>query len=238
MDTIKNRISSYWSQRAETFSAQRFREFESEKHALWLNEFKKYFPENQTLDILDVGTGSGFFALLLGGEHHRVVGIDLCEEMIAEARRCSEFLNIPAQFYAMDAENPDLRPESFDAIVTRNLTWTLPHLPEAYRNWHTLLKPGGILVNFDADYCREGKNQALPENHAHKNLAPSLMREYESIKDTLRAEQLPRPQWDIELLSQAGFHDIQVDCSVWKRIYHSFDEFYNPTPIFVITAQA
>ena len=31
----------------------------------------------------------------------------------------------------MDAEKPDFAPHSFDVLVTRNLTWGLPHLAEA-----------------------------------------------------------------------------------------------------------
>lgn len=238
MNAMKNRISAYWSQRAEQFSALRIREYESGKHALWINEFKKYIPGGKPLDILDVGTGTGFFALLLESEGHHVTGIDLCAEMIAEARRTAAALGVHASFRVMDAEQPALPPASFDAIVTRNLTWTLPHLGRAYHVWHTLLKPGGVLVNFDADYCREDNSQPLPANHAHKNISSALAREYEDIKDALRPSQRPRPAWDMELLAKAGFHDIQIDPSVWKRIYHDIDEFYNPTPIFTIAARA
>lgn len=238
MDRIKNRISDYWSQRAEQFSALRIKEYGSEKHILWLREFAKYIPVGKPLDVLDVGTGTGFFALLLEAEGHRVTGIDLCAEMIAEARKTADAFGSRANFHVMDAENPSLPTSSFDVIVTRNLTWTLPHLQEAYQSWHNLLRPGGILVNFDGDYCRESNSQPLPAEHAHKNISSGLMREYETVKDTLRPGQRPRPEWDIELLRAAGFHNIQVDHSVWKRIYHSRDEFYNPTPIFTITAAA
>ena len=223
MESMKARTAGYWSRRAEQFAGQRMREYCSDKHALWLEELHKYLPTGAPLSILDVGTGTGFFAMLLGAEGHRVTGIDLCADMIDQARK---------------TERPDLAPASFDAVITRNLTWGLPHLGEAYRAWHGLLRPGGVLVNFDADYCREDKNQPLPARHAHQDIGAELMAEYESLKEQLRPGQRPRPQWDRELLEEAGFRRIQVDLSVWKRIYSSFDEFYNPTPIFVITAQA
>ena len=138
----------------------------------------------------------------------------------------------------MDAAAPDFPAQSFDAIVTRKLTWCLPHLDQAYRKWHELLKPGGRLINFDADYCREEPPASLPEHHAHQDVGADLMREYERMKNILRPAQCPRPQWDLELLAAAGCSHITVDTGVWQRIYRKQDEFYDPTPGFVIAATA
>lgn len=238
MEEIKQRMTGYWTERVPTFSELRMKEFSSKMRRRWMTEFEKYIPMNTPLKILDLGTGTGFFCFLLGAEGHRTTGIDLTAEMIAEAKRTAEILGIPAEFAVMDAENPTFAPGSFDVLVTRNLTWGLPHLETAYRNWHSLLKPGGLLINFDADYCREKNDTPLPENHAHKGIPDHMKQEYEAFKEALKPVQQPRPQWDTELLKKAGFHDISVDEEVYKRIYAEFDEFYNPTPIFTITAKA
>ena len=66
---IKGRIARYWSKRAEGFETQRLREYESEKRERWLSEFRKYLPAGRRLRILDVGTGTGFFACLLAAEY-------------------------------------------------------------------------------------------------------------------------------------------------------------------------
>ena len=70
-----------------------------------------------------------------------------------------------------------------------------------------------------------------------KEIAPTLLEEYERLKEELRPLQRPRPQWDIQLLEAVGFHSIQVDTTVWQRVYGKQDEFYNPTPIFTIVAR-
>lgn len=238
MDGLKRRIARYWGLRMEKFSALRQKEFEDKKRSLWLAELKRALPQGKSLDVLDAGTGTGFFAFLLAAEGHRVTGIDLTPEMIDEAKRLAECLGLKIKFCVMDAEKPDLPPASFDAVVTRNLTWALPHLGDAYKNWRALLRPGGVLINFDADYCREEKPANLPENHAHRGIEPELMEEYERLKDELRPSQMPRPEWDVKLLEAAGFGGVGVDLSVWRRIYEKTDEFYNPTPIFMITARA
>ena len=59
---------------------------------------------------------------------------------------------------------------------------------------------------------------------------------YAHISDELRAVQRKRPAWDVALLTQAGFRDIQVDTAVSPRVYREIDRFYNPTPMFCVTA--
>lgn len=238
MEAIKGMMTSYWAERADTFSELRAREYQGYKRKLWTSELLRYLPENKKLNILDIGTGTGYFCFILGEYGHQMTGIDLTPEMIEDAKRTSSAIGIPAEFYVMDAEDPQLEPHSFDAIVTRNLTWQLPDMEKAYKKWHGLLKPGGILINFDADYCREHITEPLPENHAHKNVSAKLTQDYERMKEYLRHCQQPRPQWDVTLLEKAGFQEIVVDTDVWKRIYAEKDEFYNPTPIFTITARA
>jgi ubiquinone/menaquinone biosynthesis C-methylase UbiE len=239
MEQIKHRVTHYWSHRAEGFETQRLREFASEKRDRWLAEFRKYLPEGKPLRILDVGTGTGFFACLLAAEGHETVGIDLTPDMITHAGHMASVLGLNVPFHIMDAENPEFEPESFDVLMMRNLTWTLPHIEKAYHEWYKLLKPGGVLINFDADYSaalEEEEEKELPANHAHKLVPEYMKAENDAITMEIGAFHQPRPQWDVQLLAEAGFERIAVDMGVYKRIYAEIDEFYNPTPIFTIAA--
>lgn len=240
MKPLKQRITEYWAQRSDAFADLRMRELADPKRERWLAEFERYLPERQKpLRVLDLGTGTGYFAFLFAAEGHEAVGIDLTESMIEKAKEIAALLDLKADFHVMDAEEPDFEDESFDVLVTRNLTWTLPHLASAYHEWYHLLKPGGVLINFDADYANNLETMAednLPENHAHKQVPESLSAENEAITVEVGAYQQPRPQWDVQLLLQAGFSEIRVDNGVWKRVYQEMDEFYNPTPIFTIAA--
>ena len=159
--------------------------------------------------------------------------------MIEHAEHMAAVLGIDVRFQLMDAEEPEFEPESFDVLVTRNLTWTLPHIAKAYREWYKLLKPGGVLINFDADYYTALETEEeveLPENHAHKLVPDYMKAENDAITMEVGAYQMPRPQWDVQLLVEAGFERVSVDMGVYKRIYAEIDEFYNPTPIFTIAA--
>lgn len=217
--------------------ALRLDELNSNKRERWLYELHRYLPARRKLDILDIGTGTGFFSFLLAAEGHNVTGIDLTEEMIRGAKHSASMLGIHPAFMVMDAENPAFKPESFDAIVTRNLTSFLPNLPEAYKKWHRLLRKGGALINFDGDYHHDHYDVPLPENHAHKDLTAAQNAAYAHIESEMRALQQPRPNWDMALLAGAGYRDRRVDRGCWRRIYREIDKFYNPTPIFCITAR-
>lgn len=178
MTVLKKRITHYWSIRARAFADQRLRELDSPKARRWLEEIVPKLPEsadNKPLRVLDVGAGTGFFTFLLSPLGHEVVGIDLTPAMIAKAKELARHLNISAEFFVMDAEAPSFAPGSFDAVISRNLTWTLPNLERAYRAWAKLLRPGGVLINFDADYCREHCDE-LPNLHAHKDISPACWR--------------------------------------------------------------
>ena len=79
----------------------------------------------------------------------------------------------------LDAEKPEFPDATFDVVVSRNLTWTLPHAEEAYREWTRVLKKGGVLLNFDADYGHDDftrDEEKLPPEHAHCRLKEGLVR--------------------------------------------------------------
>ena len=241
---IKDRIINYWTQRSESFAKLRHEELHSYMSDLWLAEILKYLPP-KPCKILDVGTGSGFFAQLLAKYDHEVDGIDLTQSMIEQAnlslKQYSNY-NSKINFQVMDAENLAYADNTFDVVISRNLTWTLPHPQKAYQEWYRVLKPNGILLNFDADYGNEqfyqqsSVNHKLPPNHAHLKVQPQLMQECDLIKNSLEISHKLRPQWDLRILKQLNFQKISVDTTLGQRIYKFQDKFYNPAPVFLIYA--
>ena len=204
-----------------------------------MSELKKYLPEKKNLRILDVGCGTGFFTILLAKEGHQVTGIDLTPDMITHAKKLAEEEKADCQFAVMDAENPDFPDEEFDVIVSRNLTWTLPDAEHAYQEWFRVLKPGGVMINLDANYgaANFADTADLPENHAHHQIQDELMQECEDIKRQLPISSFLRPAWDLETLGRMGVEEFSFDLGISKRIYIEKDEFYNPTPMFLIFAK-
>ncbi|MCI6730911.1 MAG: methyltransferase domain-containing protein [Lachnospiraceae bacterium] len=235
---LKNRITAYWTKRSEGFAELKHKELHGEISDLWLAEIRKYIPQGKSLDILDVGTGSGFFSLLLAKQGHRLTGIDLTPSMIESAKKLAANHQIDADFMVMDAENLAFPDETFDVVISRNLTWTLPHPEQAYSEWLRVLKKGGIILNFDADYGNEktADFHELPTEHAHNTIGLEMMQENDRIKEKLSISRFLRPAWDVQTLLNLGIEKINVDTGVGKRIYKKKDIFYNPTPIFTLYA--
>lgn len=104
--TILERIKCYWEQRSDDFSRQSFAEMQNEKYDLWSKELKQIIGDRTALQILDVGTGSGYMALLLASSGHNVTGIDLCDNMIASAIDLRNKLKLDADFGKKDFAVP------------------------------------------------------------------------------------------------------------------------------------
>lgn len=234
-DSRKERIAGYWSKRSDSFQAQRRAELHSSMADRWLLEIQKYLPQRK-LKILDVGCGSGFFTILLGKQGHEVLGTDLTPDMIEKSRELAKEEGVDCKFEIMDAENLDFPDETFDVVISRNLTWTLPDAGHAYEEWCRVLKKGGILLNFDANYGSSNfaDTSHLPENHTHNQVGMDMMQECEEIKKQLPISSYIRPAWDVETLGNLGILELSLDLGVGKRIYIKKDEFYNPVPIFTL----
>lgn len=236
---IKDKVESYWTKRADSFFELRHDEIESEKSAKWLEEIKQLLPAGKSLNILDLGCGTGYFEVILGREGHKVTGIDLTEEMITKANEMIRIYGLDSNdVKAMvgDAENVAFADESFDVVITRNLTWTLPHPIDAYKDWYRVLKKGGVLLNFDAEYAKGAHNLNSPENIAHKNVSKELADECHDIYHMLTISTLDRPEWDVHILEEIGFKDIITDKTFGDRIFVEKDEFYIPDKMFSIKA--
>ena len=235
-DERKEKIVKYWEKRSDSFLEQRRQELHSTMAERWMKEINTQLPEGKNLKILDVGCGAGFFSILLAKAGHQVTGIDLTPDMIKNARILAEEEGVNCGFTVMDAENPEFTDDTFDVIISRNLTWTLPHVRHAYQEWLRVLKKGGVLLNFDANYGLEDctDTAGLPELHAHNMLGNDMMRECEEIKRQLPISSYSRPAWDLETLGAMELKDFRVDLGISSRIYLEKDEFYNPTPLFML----
>ena len=223
------RIENYWDERSKALSKVRRMELDGVDGAAWRNIFKKNLPAHK-LKVLDVGTGAGFFAAILSELGHKVIGVDMSAKMLGEAEKNLRELNLSAKFLKMNAQDLNFDDETFDAVVTRNLTWTLPDVKAAYREWQRVLKVGGVLMNFDSDYGDKNYFKC-----SRMELGAEKLGECQAIKNSMAISKRRRPHWDAGFLEGIGF-TVRVDEDISSAVQKDSRCEYDSVPLFAIHA--
>ena len=225
---IEQRVKNYWTARSHDFGTVRKNELESDMGKRWLEEIERHLPKGK-LDILDVGTGTGFFAILLTRLGHRVTGIDLTPAMIAESRALAGSMGLDIDFRQMNAQELSFEEERFDVVISRNLTWTLPEPQKAYSQWYRVLKKGGVLLNYDADYAENVRSESTqncsvaPDSpYGHVGMTERLKEENDAITLALDIGK-KRPEWDAQVLRELGVRACSTDLRVGARVLGASD---------------
>lgn len=95
--------------------------------------------------ILDLGTGTGNLAREFARHGCQVVGVDISEQQILEARRLAEEQGIAADFRVVPAEQTRLPDHSFD-VITASQCWLYFDRDKAVAEVKRLLAPEGRLI--------------------------------------------------------------------------------------------
>ena len=188
--------------------------------AKWAELVLARAPQEGPLQILDCGTGPGFFPVILGKRGHHVTGIDLTENMILKAKENVQAAGVTAELRVMDCQETDFADNTFDMIISRNITWTLSNPPKAYREWQRILRPGGRLLVFDGNYYlhlfdeERMKTFRYLDDRMKKERGHGIFSHsgagdtFADVSAKLFMSSRRRPQWDLECLLELGFREV------------------------------
>lgn len=253
VDKLRDQNAGYWDERAATYSDVNKWELEGESHDSWKSvigarirsHYEGLLPSE--IRVLDVGCGPGFFSVILTELGYSVTAVDFSSDMLAEARLNAGELADSILFRRMDAESLDIESDSFDVVISRNLTWNLPHPDAAYAEWCRVLRPGGLLINFDANWYHylfdEEKRAGYEADRARseeldlddQNVGDNFD-VMEAIAREMPLSKIDRPAWDLEYLSDLGM-EVSAESDIWQKVWTEQEKVnFASTPLFMISA--
>ena len=200
---VQEGITTFWSTVAPFYNADpsNVPRLQSAEYKAWIRAIERLLP-TPPADVLDIGTGTGFVALIASQLGHRAIGLDLSAAMLAEARTEADRRGLKVSFQIGDAVAPPLEEASLDTIICRHFLWTLRQPEVALANWLRLLRPKGRVVVIDGFWFAQSRPEEgfdLFERHYT-----------DRTREALPAMGWKRVEPAAELLRSAGFSEVTV----------------------------
>ena len=239
-----------WDSSAIGYSALVQKELESGLGKSWLQLIMRYISEKKILKVLDVGTGPGFFLIIFAKEGHEVTGIDCSSEMLSEAQHNLSIAGASAQLRQVTGVELPFENNTFDLVLSRNVTWTLFDPEKAFCEWNRVLKPGGTLCYADGNWNPEVWSDEVKKLEAQDR--ESYLKFYGKPENTYTGDQTTiqkfdamarlyhehRPQWDREHLADFGFENIEIIENInSSALTEPKQLLYRHTPMFLVSAR-
>lgn len=122
---------------------------------------------------LEIGAGTGYFSLnlLQAGVVGEATCTDISPGMVRTLAGNAARLGLNVRTARADAESLPFADESFDLVLGHAVLHHLPHLPEAFGEFHRVLRPGGRIV-FAGEPSRTGDRLASVPKRGAIALAP------------------------------------------------------------------
>ena len=149
---VKERIRAYWARRCETFDLSPAHKLRTRAELEgWARLVQRLAPRIAGGHVLELACGTGEFTRVPLSLGCTVDALDFCEPMLARAR-AKHAGDGSVRFHLADAERSMMPDGRYDAVICRNLVWTLLDPAAAFADWRRVLKPGGALVIIDGDW--------------------------------------------------------------------------------------
>lgn len=177
-------------------------------------------------DVLDVGAGTGFLSIPAAKAGHRVTATDITPAMLERGRERAAHAGVDITFVEADAMDLPFPDDSFDAVISRHVLWTMTDPRRAFSEWARVTRTGGDVIWFDGLakpgspvnrarnlLSRAAKLVTRPEDHAHSHHYD------EELVEHLPFRGLQSTQPIRDLLAELGATD--VSCRAVPRLQHA-----------------
>lgn len=195
---------------------------------IWRRRVMRIIRRAKPQRIMDVATGTGDLAIAMARKVNdaHILGVDLSEEMLSEARKKIKRLELEKRITLEkgDAENLTMvASESVDAATVafgvRNFENIERGLSEIYRT----LRPGGKLVVLEFSMPKNRLVRWVYRQYAHR-LLPRIggmiskdKQAYTYLPDSV--EEFPAPERFAEMLKEVGFKSVKLSSQSFGIAY-------------------
>ncbi len=254
MNQEQEKINRRWTEGSDNYDRIIHDELNSFRVAEWRKLISVQAGNLEGLEVLDCGCGPGFFTIILSEAGSRVTAIDASDGMLEKARRNLREQGGDARLLKMDCHDLTFSDNSFDLVLSRNLTHTLLDHVRVYSQWFRVLKPGGTLLIFDAnwhlplvseDMFRESMEREKKGIEIYgSDFSGNTVFDEETAEFSPRRERghrlgdLHRPDWDCGILKALGFREISYDRDITESLWDEKEKLiYGNTPLFMLRAK-
>lgn len=244
----EEKLQKNWTTSSSGYSKNIEKELSCFKRQAWTDLILSSSGKDGKMKILDVGTGPGFFAIIMSLAGHEVTAVDCTQAMLDEAKSNADRHGATADFLLSDTQELPFSDNSFDLVISRNVAWTIIDAEKAYKEWRRVLRPNGRVLIFDANWnirlFNEEKRKEYERDLAEaKRLYPDCQVHVHSDEMDDFRRGMPmcsrlRPQWDFDALLRVGFKKISCNADITQLIYDEYEQVLNrSTPMFLLTAE-
>ena len=188
----------------------------------WRRLVQRTLPRAEyPLDVLDVGTGTGFLAEIVAALGHRVVAVDSSSQMLAVAKAKAVTKGLTIDYRASDASIPDIAPESFDVVLCRHLLWVFPDPELVLDRWRTVGRPNSKLVAIEqlrpkVSWPRQAARDAADILHPLLGTGDSHAGDFPEIPHYLQPlKRVNTAQPAVNAIRRAGYNSVQSERLEW-----------------------
>lgn len=117
----------------------------------FMRQFKEFRDVDENTKILEIGVGSGWFALLSKQRGMNYTGIEISKQLVEFAIKRGQEYNLEPNIRLGNVEDADLGENEFDIVLAYSTFEHVEHWEKGIENIFRALKPGGLFYFYSTN---------------------------------------------------------------------------------------